>query len=270
MASQLAYSGLFALFPFFISVVAFASYLPINDLVDKLIEELAPFVPATSLALISQNLHEVVLRRHAGLLSLSFALALWSSSSAVAGLMTGLNQVYGVEDNRSVLMTRGLSLLVTVGADLAGIVAAVVLVGGGSAGAWLSRVLGAPTLYSRAWNILRWPAAAALMLGLVLILYVVLPDVKLRFRDVLWGALAAVGMWLLATLGFSFYLAHFPNFGAAYGSLGTAVVLLTWLYINGLVLILGGQINALIADARGVRPPRRQHEGKPGVGLNAS
>jgi membrane protein len=258
LAAQLAYGLLFAIFPFFICLVALASFLPVNHLAQKLLSEIQPFVPRSGYDLIAQNVEQVVLKRHAGLLSFAFLLALWSCSSALMSLLTGLNLIYGVvDDSRSFLVTRGLALGLTLAVGLTGILTVVIVLGGGSAGAWLSAAIGHPEFYNNFWALLRWPVAALMTLCAIFILYRVLPDVKTRWRDLIWGALAAAVGWVVATLGFSVYLADFPNFGAAYGTLGTVIILMTWLYINSAVLFLGAQINAIIGEARGVQPRRR-------------
>jgi len=258
LGSQLAYTWLFAIFPFFICLVALASFLPMHDLAQKLLSEIQPFVPPSGYALIVDNVQQVVFKRHAGLLSIGFVLALWSCSSALMSLLTGINAIYGVvDDSRSFFVTRGLALGLTLAVGVTGILTVLIILGGGSAGAWFSTVIGHPELYSNVWALLRWPLAAVTLLAAVLILYRVLPDVSLRWRDLIWGAAAATVGWFFATLGFSTYLAHFPNFGAAYGTLGTVIILMTWLYINATLLFLGAQLNAVIGEARGVHPRRR-------------
>jgi len=258
LGSQLAYTCLFAIFPFFICLVALASFLPVHDLAQKMLYEIQPFVPPSGYALIAENVQQVVLKRHAGLLSLGFVLALWSCSSALMSLLTGINAIYGiVDDSRSFFVTRGLALGLTLAVGVTGILTIIIIVGGGSAGAWFSTATGHPELYSHVWALLRWPAAAVTLLTAVLVLYRILPDVKLRWRDLIWGAGAATVGWLFATLGFSIYLAHFPSFGAAYGTLGTVIILMTWLYINSTLLFLGAQLNAVIGEAGGVHPRRR-------------
>ncbi len=269
VASQLAYSLVFALFPFLLGLVALGSYLPEHDLLERLLAETAPFVPRSGYDLIVQNLHAVTARRSPGLASLGFALGLWSSSGAIHGLLSALNLIYGIEDSRSVLKTRALSLGLTVVADLTGILACLLLIWGGAVGRFVSTALGHPQLYSEAWALFRWPAAAGLFFASMVGLYWILPDLRLRLRDVLWGALFATALWVIATRGFSAYLARFPDFGAAYGSLGAVIVLLTWLWINGLLLILGGQLNALLAEARGLKPERRRAANQPSAPVNS-
>jgi membrane protein len=262
LASEMAYNFIFALFPFLICIVALLAYLPVGGLLDQLLYEIKRFVPGAGYDLIAGHLTELSTNRRYGLLSFGFVVAVWSSSSALTGLVTGLNQVYGVSDRRSFFKVRGLAIGLTLAAGFLSLLGLVLVVFGGSAGSFLSRQLGRPELYSTTWTLLRWPTATAILFGILSVLYLVCPDVKLRVRDVLPGALLAAGAWVLTTLGFSFYIAHFTNFGATYGSLGTAIVLLSWLYLNGLFVIGGGQANALIAEARGTLPgpraPRQQ------------
>ena len=149
LGSQLAYTFLFAIFPFFICLVALASFLPMAGLAQKLLSEIQPFVPASGYALIVDNVEQVVLKRHAGLLSLGFVLALWSCSSPIMSLLTGINAIYGVvDDSRSFLVTRGLALALTVAMGLTGIVTVLIILAGGSVGAWFSWVIGHPEFYS--------------------------------------------------------------------------------------------------------------------------
>ncbi len=272
LASQLAYTWLFAIFPFFICLVALASFLPMHDLAQKLLSEIQPFVPPSGFDLIASNVQQVVFKRHAGLVSIGFVLALWSCSSALISLLTGINAIYGVvDDSRSFFVTRGMALGLTLAVGVTGILLVLVILGGGSAGAWFSTVIGHPEFYSNVWAILRWPVAAVMLLAAVMILYRVLPDVQLRWRDLIWGGIAASVGWVFATLGFSTYLAHFPNFGAAYGTLGTVIILMTWLYINATLLFLGAQLNAVIGEARGVHPRRRAIRNPPrDAGTDAS
>jgi membrane protein len=258
LASEMAYNFIFALFPFLISIVALLAYFPVGGLLDQLLYEIKKFVPGPGYDLIAGHLTELASNRRSGLLSFGFVVAIWSASSALTGLVTGLNQVYGAEDRRSFFKVRGMAIGLTLAAGLLSLLGLVLVVFGGSAGDWLSRQLGRPDLYSTAWTLLRWPAAMAILVAILIVLYLVCPDVKLRVHDVLPGALLAAGAWVLTTLGFSFYITHFTNFGVTYGSLGTAIVLLTWLYLNGLFVIGGGQANALIAEARGTLPPRRE------------
>jgi membrane protein len=260
LASQLAYTFLFSLFPFVLCVVALGSVLPNHDLIDKFLSEVSPFIPASIFQLIFKTAHEVVLTRHAGLLSLGFFLGLWSNSGAISGLMTGLNQVYGVRESRSFLKTRGLILGLTLAVDVLVIVTCLLMAWGGAAGRFISHALGRPDLYSDAWSLMRWPAAVVILFVMMVGIYWILPNVRMRLRDVYWGALLSVLLWIPATLCFSAYLTRFPNFSRTYGSLGAVIVLLTWLWLNGLLLILGGQVNALIAETRKARQDADQKQ----------
>jgi len=93
---------------------------------------------------------------------------------------------------------------------------------------------------------LRIPAAASLMIIVSAAIYYILPNVKQTVRSTIPGAIAGVLVWLAATLGFSFYVSHFGNFGITYGALGGIVILLIWMWFSSLALLLGAEINAVL------------------------
>jgi membrane protein len=103
--------------------------------------------------------------------------------------------------------------------------------------------------YTLVWTFLRWPATALVVITIAALLYYLLPDVKQRFRFITPGSLVGTALWLLSTWAFTLYAEHFGSYNATYGSIGSAVILMTWLYITGLVFILGGEINAILEHA---------------------
>ncbi len=247
VAAQLAYNFLFSLFPFLIFLVALAAFLPVKGIVDRLLGSVRPFVPTSAFDLVARNLRAVVTHRHGELLAIGLLTAIWSASNAISSLMTGLNLAYAVQETRPFWKTRGIALAVTIGGAVAGLLGISVAILGGDAGRWLSGQIGAPNLYNDAWAFLRWPILALLLMIVLAFLYWICPNVKMRFRLVTPGSLLSTVLWLAASVGFSFYTDHFGNYNAMYGSLGAVIVLLTWFYITGLILVLGGQVNALLA-----------------------
>ena len=85
------------------------------------------------------------------------------------------------------------------------------------------------------------------MAAVLIVLYALLPNVRVSPRQALPGALFATLAWTGITVGFSFYLSYFGNFTRTFGTLGTAVILMFWMYTIGMVLLVGGEINALLA-----------------------
>jgi membrane protein len=246
IAAQIAYNFLFALFPFLITLVSLAAYLPIHGLLHRFLDVVHPLLPASAYDLVAHQLSHTFESHHVGLLTLGLVLSVWSASSAVTALVAGLNDAYGVKETRPFWRVRGLAILLTISSSVGLLAILVVIVLGGRVGRWLSAELGEPSLYSAAWSLMRWPVTALIAMVGLAVLYYACPNVKRRFRLVTPGTLAGTALWLASTIGFSFYVNSWANYSAMYGSLAAVVVLLTGFYVSGLALILGGQIDAVI------------------------
>ncbi len=246
IAAQIAYNFLFALFPFLITLVSLAAYLPIHGLLHHFLAAVEPLLPSAAYQLVAHQLSYTFESHHGGLLTLGLVLSIWSASSAVTALITGLNDAYGVHETRPFWRVRGLALILTISGSVALFAILIVVILGGRIGHWLSSAFGRPSLYSAAWSLLRWPVTALIAMVGLAFLYHLCPNVKRPFRLVTPGTLAGTALWLASTIGFSFYVNSWANYSAMYGSLAAVIVLLPGFYVTGLALILGGQIDAVI------------------------
>jgi len=134
---------------------------------------------------------------------------------------------------------------------------------GGKAGEWLAARLHIESFFYLLWSWLRWPFTAALVMLVLALCYYVLPDVKQRFKYITPGSMLGTVLWMGCTWGFTQYVEHFGNYNVMYGSIGGVVVLMLWLYITGLIFIVGGELNAILehasrdvdSKAKGARAP---------------
>jgi membrane protein len=259
-AAQLAYYFLFALFPFFLVLTTLLGYLPIPNLMDRLMEMLAEMLPGDALQLVQDNVHDLVTRPRGGLLSFGLLAALWSSSSAITAITEGLNRAYDVQENRPFWKVRLIAVLLTVGLSLFIIVALILLTFGPQIGGWIADQVGLGRVFQLAWNILRWPVIVGLLILAMALVYYVAPDVEQRWQWITPGSVIAVLGWLAASLGFSYYVNNFGSYNAMYGSIGAVIVLLTWMYVSGLFVLVGGEVNSEIehASSRGKDPGEKQ------------
>jgi membrane protein len=246
IAAQIAYNFLFALFPFLITLVSLATYFPIHGLLRRFLDAVHPLLPTNAYDLVAHQLALTFESHHGGLLTLGLVLSIWSASSAVTALVTGLNEAYGVKETRPFWHIRAMAVLMTLTGSAAMLAVLSIIIVGGRIGRWLSNELGEPRLYSVTWSLVRWPVTAAIVMVGLSALYHFCPNVKRRFRLVTPGTIAGTALWLASTLGFSVYVNHSSNYNAMYGSLAAVVVLLTGFYVSGLALILGGQIDAVV------------------------
>jgi membrane protein len=259
-AAQLAYYFLFALFPFFLVLTTLLGYLPVPNLLDRLMETLAEMLPGEALQLVQSNVRELVTDQRGGLLSLGLLAALWTSSSAVTAIMDSLNRSYDVEEGRPFWKVRLTAILLTIGLSVFIIVSLILLTFGPQIGGWIADKVGLGSVFKLAWNILRWPFIVGLIIVAMALIYYLAPDVEQEWQWITPGSVVAVIGWLLASLGFSFYVNNFGSYNATYGSIGAVIVLLTWMYVSGFFILVGGEINAEIehAAARGKDPGEKE------------
>jgi membrane protein len=248
-AAQLAYYFLFALFPFLFFLVTLTAYLPLRGATDEMLGRIAQVMPKQAFEIIQQHLRDVLSTPRPKLLTLGIVVTLWSASSGVDALRASLNLSYDVKESRPFWRTRGTALLLTVLGSVAVLLAISMIALGGKAGLWLAAKVGLSQQYTLVWRVLRWPVTALVIMSIAALLYYLLPDVKQKFRFITPGSVVGTVLWLLSTWAFTLYAEHFGSYNATYGSIGSVIVLMTWLYITGLVFILGGEINAILEHA---------------------
>lgn len=254
MAGHIAYMGLFALFPFLIFVVALAGFLGQGAAADNSVELGLELLPDDVASALKPAINEVRHAPHAGLMTFSILLTLWAASSGLEALRHALNRAYAVADQPSFWRTRVESLLLTILAAIVVLIVTILLV-------VVPLVLdtiqilfqsraGAPVAQDYFAGS-RDALGFFLLLGLLMLLYRVLPNVRLRATEVIPGAVLAWILWLVAVWGYTVYLRAVPSFSVTYGSLGGIVVTLFFFYISALLFVFGAEFNSVL---------RRRHE----------
>jgi membrane protein len=245
-AAQLSYYFLFAMFPFLFFLVTLAAYLPVQGAIGDLLSRIDPLMPDQAREIIHGQLAALTTEQRPHLLTVGLALALWSASRGVDALRTALNLSYDVKETRPWWKTQATALIVTIGTSALMLLSIAALALGGNAGLWIADHLGLDRFWPLLWEWLRWPITATGVLIVAAWLYYFLPDVKQEWRFITPGSIFGTSLWLLATWGFTFYAENFGSYQKTYGSIGGVIVLMTWLYITGLIFIVGGEINALL------------------------
>jgi len=253
-AAQLAYYFLFALFPFLSFLVTLTAYLPLQGAVQELLARAGEVMPDEAMAIVQDQLQKLLTVQRPSLLTVSLLLAVWSASRGVDAIRTALNLAYDVKETRPFWKTQGMAIGITVIGALLVLVSITVIALGGKAGAWLAGQLGVQQIYAMVWAVLRWPITMVLIMFVAASLYYFLPDVEQEWRFITPGSVVGTALWLLTTWGFTQYAEHFGKYDVMYGSIGGMIVLLTWLYLTGLIFVLGGEVNAILEHAA--------HEGK--------
>ncbi|MCK9485613.1 MAG: YihY/virulence factor BrkB family protein [Dehalococcoidia bacterium] len=250
VAAELAFRFMFALFPFLIFLAALSSYvagwLGIENPTQEILAEVGAALPEDAASILESQLLTIFDTQRPGLLTVTAVLALWSASSGTKTVMKALNRAYDVEEERPFLRKQAVGLLLTLVGGVAFLVGAVVLVVGQAAGHDIASAVGLGETFSQVATWLRIPVVLLLILVATAFVYWSAPAADLTWRWFSWGAAIFVVSWLVATIGFAFYVANFANYQGTYGSLGGIIILMTWLYITALVLILGAEVNVAL------------------------
>jgi len=259
-AAALAYYFLFSLFPFLIFLTALLAYLPVGDWFEQVVALLSRFMPGAALELVRDYLSDLLSQQRSGLLSFGILIALWAASNGMLAISDALNHAYGVDEGRPFWKVRGLAILLTLGLTIFLIASIVLLIFGPQLGAYVANWVGLGVVFEMVWNILRWPVILILVTIAIAAIYYFAPDVEQQWKWLAPGSLFAVTLWTILSLGFSYYVNNFGSYDKTYGSIGAIIVMLTWMYASGFVVLVGGEINAEIehASADGKNPGEKQ------------
>jgi len=247
MAAQLSYYLLLAIFPFLILIFTLMRFLPITT--GTVLDVVRPYAPEGAMQLIEENLYQVLEVTRGDLLSLSMIATIWLSAMGATALVRTLNRAHRVEESRPFLRALGVAVLLAIGMILGVVISLILLVFGREIGLSISSLLGFDPTFLQDWNTFRWTFSSIILVAVVTGLYYFAPNKRLRFLDIIPGTLFAVIGWQLASLGFSYYV-RIADYSIIYGNLGTIIILLIWLYLTSLIILIGGEINAIISDRR--------------------
>ena len=257
MAAQLAYYFFFALFPALLFLLALASYFPVTTLIDDMFRTLGGFVPPEALTLITEQIVKISKSEDAGLLSLGVLLAVSSSSAAMTAIIDTLNRAYGIEEQRPWWKVRLTAIGLTIGVAIFILVSFALILTGPTLATELAKNWGLGPAFEWTWKILQWPVIFAMVSVSIAFIYQYAPDVKQEWVWLTPGSVLATTLWLVASLGFKYYVANWGAYTETYGLLGAVMILLLWFYISGLVILIGAEMNVEIEHAGKAGPRRR-------------
>jgi membrane protein len=259
-AAELAYYFLLAVFPMLIFLASLVGFLP--DAQSSILSGLAKVAPADAMRLIRETLEDVISHRSGGLLSFGILGALWAASNGVASLMGTLNTAYDAKERRSFWKTRLVAIGLTLAIATLVIGGAIIIMLSHKLANWFSASLGLGAAFSIINSILGYIVGLALLFVGVEVLYYFGPDVKQSWKLITPGAVFAIFAIIAGSLLLSLYLRVAPSNSATYGSLGAVITLMLWLYLIGLALLIGGEINSEIEHGASQRASEKKQRGE--------
>ena len=254
-AAALAYSWLFAVFPFFIFLMTLVPYLPPNlkGQVEVELKDLVFLFPTQAAETLWSNLEQHLLNPPPGSIWLrivGIVIALWAASGGMAMTMNALDRCYELKETRAFHRHRLLAMVLTV--TVASLVLMIVLLlpVGGVVKAWIiSKDLpgfGKGSTWLTAFDVARYALTLPFMVLILTVLYHWGPNVRHRFHVVTPGAVFSILVWIGLGVAFKLYLERFANYNKTYGTVGGVAVLLLFFYIDAAVLLWGAEINSEI------------------------
>lgn len=260
LSAQMAYYGLFSLFPFLLFLRSLVRHLPgKTQVIEAVLDGLAALVTTDSrlYEIVRDNIVEQLDAGSPTLLSVSVVLMLWGASSAFSALINAINRAYGVKETRSWKRRRLMGIVLTVVAAILIPAGVSLVLLGPRFGDFLAEVTDSGTVQT-IWTIVRWPGVFLLLVPPMTAIYLVAPDISQKWRWALPGALVAVGAIILSSLAFSWFIGlnMFELKWFTYGAIGTVIVILFWMYLIAFSVLVGAELNAAVGRALDHHPYR--------------
>jgi len=248
-SAALSYYFLLALFPMFLFLISLVGVFAGPELRGSIISAFGRLAPGSSSQLVNSVINQTF-RSSTGIkLAAGILGALWAASGGMSAVVTSLNVIYRTPETRPWWKQKLTILGLTIALALLIIVALVLVLYGGRIGQLIAEHVGLGSVFKALWQVLHWAVSFAAMFLSYALIYYFAPNLEERhWHWVSPGAAAGVGLWLLASVGFRIYLHFFNSYSATYGSLGAVIILMLWLYITGLAILVGGEINWVIEN----------------------
>lgn len=249
-AAQLGYFFLLALFPALLGLTGVVGMLPIQPILPRLMKYFHKVLPQESLFLVEDYLRHITQETGSGIFSLSLLGALVAASWGMMAIMETLNTVYNVKESRSLWKAAVTAVLLTIGAAAFVIGSMTLILLGESLSLWIAETVGLSWLFTFWWTILQWPITFFFMLIATSLIYYWAPNIHYKWQWIAPGSFLAVFLWIVVSLAFKFYVEKFMNYDVVYGSITGVIVLMIWLYLSGLALLIGGELNAVLESQK--------------------
>jgi membrane protein len=248
LAGQLAYFFLLFFFPFLIFLVSLTGLVLGNPEagLKSLFEALTGLVPANAQTLVVDYVDRTLRSASTGALVFGILGALWLGQAASISITKAANRSYSLEESRPFWQLRGACLIITLGFTL---LITVLTLAVFNVGTHVLPIAGLPDSDTGLGKLLSWAMVFVAVTLALDLLYYLAPDAKVPFKWITPGGFIATVLMFTSDGAFSYYVANLGNYGQIYGQLGTVIVFMVWLYVTGLMVLLGLEVNAVLARA---------------------
>ena len=250
LAGNIAFRALLAIFPFLIFTSSLTAFIGDRSMADGLIAFLIEIVPPALIGPVVSDVEAVLTVPRGGVLSVGILLTIWFAVGGIDGVRIGLNRAYGIRETRSVFVLYALMATVVVVMSLALVLVGYLIVLAPRAGSWLHDLLPGFDPASVKVSLIRYPAAAAILVTALFAAHVFLPARRTSFANIWPGVIFTTVAWTILAAAFSVYVQSFATYASYYAGLGGIIAALYFMYLAALVLIFGGELNRALRIRR--------------------
>ena len=256
-ASSLAFNFFLAIFPGIIFLFSLIPYIPIDNFQDQLLSLMEDMLPYNAFQAMKDTIEDILMHQRGGLLSFGFILTFYFATNGVNAMINAFNSSYYSVETRSPLMQRLVSfVLVFILTFLVLFAIALIVFSGLALDYLVSKGILQDTFTIYLLLIGKWLIIVGLFFFTFSFLYYYGPSRKSKFRFISPGSTLATILSIITSLGFAYYVNNFGQYNKLYGSIGTIVVVLLWLYFNSIILLVGFELNASIRNAKKESEPK--------------
>jgi len=250
-SAEIAFYFFFSLFPLLFFLVSLFGLIlkEASDFETKLFLYLEQIMPTDAYNLVEKTIKEVAEASSGGKITLGFLVAIWSASSGFDSLQNALNRIYGLQETRSLLKSKLVSLILTI---VVGVLIFLTVILNLEGSGLLSNL--PPTEVSYFLKLLETLIILAILLLITALVYNFCPNrPREKWRWISWGTTIGISLWILVSKGFSLYLQYFNTYTKVYGSLGAVIILMLWFYLTALAILIGAEIDTILDELRNLK-----------------
>ncbi|WP_345951954.1 MULTISPECIES: YihY/virulence factor BrkB family protein [unclassified Mucilaginibacter] len=246
-ASSLAYNFMLAFFPATIFLFTLIPFVPIDRFQETLLNQITVILPHDASKAFESTMKDIIKNQNGKLLSVGFASALYFASNGVYNLMQAFNKSSLILESRSWIKRRLVSITLTIVISFSLLLAVSILIAGQALLKFLqSHMFTSWHFWLWLISLTRWVIVVMIFFVVVSLLYRYGPAHKNRWKFSSPGSILATTLAVLTSLGFSYYINNFSSYNKIYGSIGTLIVMMIWLYLNSLIILIGFELNASV------------------------
>ncbi len=248
-AASIAFKMFLAIFPAILFFFTLIPYIPIDHFDVVLLDFFADMMPKEAFITIKDTIEDVAIHKRGGLLSIGFISALYFATNGVASVISAFNNTTLTIESRSWFRQQLISIMLVLIISVLMTVAITVTTFSGVAIDFMLEHSYIAVDSSYLLFIAKWLIIVALFYFIIAFVYYFAPAKKNNWRFFSIGSILATGLTILISVGFSFYINNFGQYNKLYGSIGTLIVILMWMYWNSMVLLIGYELNVSIKNA---------------------